>query len=506
MAHVAAGWPLSSVKFAAFHPLFFMIHANVDRYLDKYLQIEPDSEAEFRQYQRRLQIEEGERNRFDEPLRPFAHPFTGEDFRCSDTFNSRELGYRYDLLPELLPPKMRAMPIKVVFRGVDITPLRGRSFELHAFVLRKSGDADAATFDPGEDRTTWSSHSNYAGLGVVFGGKGNDCVNCTESKPVNVYVDISKALARLSLSHHDADVAVWVYDVEEDATCALKDLKTASIPSPVVEGQLFHSFDDTLEEISKGSANARVRATHLTGDTRALQTQLKRFGFFEDDIDGHFDSKTTKAVQEFQRRHNLLADGKVGPVTKRVMAMTRVDGKIDVGESVRHFTRGSAVYYVVGIAPGTLKNRKLLLRDLEGAFDAWSEASGLRFVRESCRGRSAAVVAERVAKQGNQVILISFKTSEQSARFDGIGGTLAEAGKNFITFDAAERWTTSAGDATKPGTYNVFEVALHEIGHSLGLTHSDDPRDVMSPFYVSGRRRLTENDRARARALYGAKA
>jgi len=58
MAHVAAGWPLSSVRFAAFHPLFFMIHANVDRYLDKYLELEPDSLEEFKQYQKKTRARE----------------------------------------------------------------------------------------------------------------------------------------------------------------------------------------------------------------------------------------------------------------------------------------------------------------------------------------------------------------------------------------------------------------------------------------------------------------
>ncbi len=57
-----------------------------------------------------------------------------------------------------------------------------------------------------------------------------------------------------------------------------------------------------------------------------------------------------------------------------------------------------------------------------------------------------------------------------------------------------------AGD---PSRYDVFTVALHETGHSLGLTHASDPSSVMYPMYrgiVSG---AAEQDVAAIQSLYG---
>lgn len=90
--------------------------------------------------------------------------------------------------------------------------------------------------------------------------------------------------------------------------------------------------------------------------------------------------------------------------------------------------------------------------------------------------------------------------------FDGPGDVLAHASypnpyedrQVFLHFDDAERWVNSESQ-----NVDLLTVAAHEIGHNLGLDHSNDPNALMYPSYSGPHRFLGDDDIAGVQSLYG---
>ncbi len=69
------------------------------------------------------------------------------------------------------------------------------------------------------------------------------------------------------------------------------------------------------------------------GETvRTIQTKLKRWGYYTGSVDGIFGAKTKSAVQYFQRKNGLTADGIVGSATAKAMGIN-LNGTVSGGTS-----------------------------------------------------------------------------------------------------------------------------------------------------------------------------
>jgi len=134
------------------------------------------------------------------------------------------------------------------------------------------------------------------------------------------------------------------------------------------------------------------------------------------------------------------------------------------------------------------------ITDIRTAFAAWSAVSNIQFV-ETTDSNTAfdAVGATGDIRVGTHYI-------------DGPSKTLAHAylpynylsGDGDLHFDKDENWTCDTSGI------DIGIVALHEIGHTIGLYHDDTAAiAVMDPYYNSSLNTLQSDDINGAQAIYG---
>ncbi|WP_298232496.1 matrixin family metalloprotease [uncultured Azohydromonas sp.] len=137
------------------------------------------------------------------------------------------------------------------------------------------------------------------------------------------------------------------------------------------------------------------------------------------------------------------------------------------------------------------------LGEIQRAFDAWSAVADLTF--------------QYVPDDGARA---NYPTASGDIRIgghymNGTGGVLAHGffppnnGNSIagdIHFDTGDSWTIGFAG---PG-YDIFQVFTHELGHALGLGHSDQIGALMYPYYSESFSGPQADDIAGMQYLYGA--
>lgn len=234
-------------------------------------------------------------------------------------------------------------------------------------------------------------------------------------------------------------------------------------------------------------------------DVNKLKKYLENFGYLsyknktraEDD---NFDEFLESAIKTYQLNYHLKATGTLDAKTVSKMMSPRcavadvINGTSRMRSSkkrthksvhtVSHYSffqgepkwPATKSHLTYAFLPGT---RADAISPVTKAFQTWAANTHFSF--------------SRTEDSVNSDIIVSFESLDHGDGFpfDGPGGTLAHAyapTDGRFHYDSDETWSVIA----TPGAYHLESLALHEIGHLLGLGHSSIEAAIMYPTFMAG--------------------
>ncbi|KAL2344274.1 hypothetical protein Fmac_005559 [Flemingia macrophylla] len=311
-----------------------------------------------------------------------------------------------------------------------------------------------------------------------------------------------------------------------------------TLSNAVVSARLFPNVSSLLPDYAPlGGAWDAFR--NFTGCHRGdkydglanLKSYFQRFGYIPHappyNFSDNFDDALEAAIKTYQRNFNLNVTGVLDAATLHQIVLPRcgvadiINGTTTMNAGKENRTASSSSkprFHTVAhytLFPG-MPRWPEGTEELTYAFFPGNELSdAVRRVFAAAFARWAEVTSltfRETASYFGADIRIGFFSGDHGdgEPFDGSLGTLAHAfspTNGRFHLDAAEDWVVS-GDVTRSAldtAVDLESVAVHEIGHLLGLGHSSVEEAVMFPTISSRRKKvvLADDDIKGIQFLYG---
>merc|ERR1712228_823525 len=238
-----------------------------------------------------------------------------------------------------------------------------------------------------------------------------------------------------------------------------------------------------------------------------IQGILNQYGYYNGQIDGVFGNVTEQSLKNYQKATGVLkVDGVAGPLTKSFVLRKRYGNKDVDDEDIRkiYMLRGEEIYltfFIANIPPTLWQNKREIRKEIGLAFLAWSDAicDNSTFIR---------FVLSDKAESADILIKWTDQSETNLFQYDGIEGDVGEIKiiddkQVLIDLNINQQWTLNAFDDRIGDTkVTLLPAMIHLIGNAIGLPHSNQSEDVMSPFYDADKIQFSLNDVGRIKDLF----